>query len=617
MNYIFRGNLKGYYCGDCFDYFQKAKVRIYAVDKQSDITTLAVAREKETFHQRSEDELKAIAKRLLAETETDETGNFTVDLSGNKNYDGAAFDIDFECGTVPLRYRFKVPPKPRPPMQFHITTHQPMWKETADAQRGSIREAYWEYGVTYKFWCWLLRLFGIYVICGKVVDCETKVPLQGLTVKAYDVDLIQDDYLGEGTTNSSGQFRIYYNEADFSKTIFPWLNVEWPAGPDLYFSVESGSGTVIMKEPRSRGHHKDRENAPNCFCVELCVKSDGKEGTYAPVLFTHVGNYWIPANFDANGFTNDLQRNAFTGPIPLQGAVPAPFSSTALEYRFIIRNLTTSATMIADANIIAPFAIGSWNRLSFSPFSVQSAPYYVNKPGEPHNVTIDPQGWIKVPRENSLFGAAGQFSPGETLAMLDTTKLVSENFDLVNPSAYVAGTAFPATKKASVHYYEITCEVREVGSASVAYSNILSRIAVCNTNYLQLLHPSWAGGNANRYAVVMLELQETTLTGAGCNKVQNQLTAHYSVVHPVIDNLEISFEGNGALPAPFVINPVPAPGNEAVGNTSPGFNITSLQPCAYIVWLKATFRLTSGYGRITNATLTDHIAFCKGTSSET
>ena len=610
MNYLFKGNLRGFYCGDCYDYLYKAKVKIYAIDKQVDITQLAVAREKETFHQRSGDELQSLSKRLMIETETDEAGNFTVELSEKNNYNGGAFDIDFECGTVPIRFGPKTPPKPREPLQFHITTLQPLWKETSDNKQ--TVSAYWEYAISYNFWCFLLRLFGWYVICGRVVDCEKKTPIKGLIVKAFDVDCIQDDFLGQGTTDATGHFKIYYTKADFSKTIFSWLNVEWPAGPDLYFSIETGAGTVILQEPRSRGHQKDRENVGNCFCVELCVPGGGGGGSFAPVLFQKVGQYWIASDFDSSGFTNDSQRNAFTGTIPLIGAVPAPFSNTALEYRFIVKNLDTNVSIIADANFMAPFQIGTWNRF-INIFNIVSEDYWVNNPAATHNVIIDPQGWIRVPREDDYFGVTGQFSPGITLGDLMTEKLIKENFDLINPTVYVAGNSFAAAQKASIHHYEITCEVREVGTIPVAYSNVLAKIAVCNTDYLQRLHPSWAGSDVHRYAVVMLELVETTLEGSGCNKIINQVTAKYSVVHPVIDNMEIYFEGNAPLPAPFVINPVV--GDEAVGSTGstmpPQFDVTALQPCAYIVWLKATFRLTSGYGRIGGSTIWDHIAFCK------
>ncbi len=609
MNYILKGNLRGFYCGECFDFLYKANVKIYAVEKTAEITTVAVAREKETFHQRTDEELKSLSNRLLAETETDEMGNFTVELP-DKKYNGSAIEIDFSCSSVPVQVVLKNPTKEKGPLQFHVTTLQPLWREMPNSDNRQTLIAYWEYGITYKFWCMILKLFGLYVICGRVVDCSKKIPIQGLRVKAYDVDIIQDDYLGMGITGVDGKFKIYYTQADFSKTLISWLNIEWPAGPDLYFSIESGAGTVILKEPRSRGHQKDRENAPNCFCIELCVKTEGEQGTYAPVLFQKVGQYWITTDFDANGFTNDAERNAFTETIPLIGAVPAPFSSTALEYRFLVKNLDLGTSVIADANYMDPFEIGTLNRISFSPFKWESYSYWVNNPAAPYNVTIDPQGWIRVPRENDLFGTAGQFSPGTLLGELMTTKLVKEYFDLISPTVYIAGNAFPVASKASIHHYEITCEVREVGSTSVAYSNVLAKIAVCNTDYLYRRHPAWAGGDLHCYSVVMLELKETTLSGGGCNKVTNKVTAIYSVVHPAIDNMRVYFEGSGALPAPFVINPVVA--DEAIGSVV--FDVTALPSCAYIVWVEATFRLTRGWGRdITPLypVIWDHIAFCK------
>ena len=616
MKYVLNGNLQGFYCGDCSDFLYKAKVKIYSADPGVNITALAVASENETFHQRTAEELASLQKRFLLDAETDAWGNFTIDFSRVPNYNGEAFDVDFECGSVPLKFDLKNPPKPYGPFQFHITTLQPLWREQPN-MKGTLL-AGWKCAISSRYWCSILKMFHFYVICGKVVDCEKKTPISGLHVKAFDVDLIQDDYLGMGVTDVDGTFKIYYTEADFTKTIFTWLNVEWPAGPDLYFSIESGSGTVIVKEPRSRGHQRDRANASNCFCVELCVTGQGGEGgTYAPVLFQRVGNYWIASDFDSQGFTNDSERNAFTGHIPLVGAVPAPFSSTALEYRFLVKNLDTSVSVVVDNNLMVPFEIGTWNHfVSAIPYVADSLPYYVNLPSAPHNVVMAPDGWIAVPREKNYFSPAGQFSPGTTLGILDTDKLVMEYFDLISPTVYVAGQPFPAAKKASVHNFEITCEVREVGNPAVSYSNVLQRIAICNTQYLQRLHPSWAGGDTAPYAVVMLELAETTLSGAGCNKVNNTITAVYSVVHPVIDSLRIYFEGNGTgsltlplPPPPTPPVPIPIVGNAAVGSHT--FDITMLASCAYIVWLQANFRLTSGYGRISSSVIWDHIAFCK------
>ena len=272
MNYSLKGNLRGFYCGDCFDFLYNAKIRVYSVDPAANVAALAASREKESFHQRTEEELKSLSKRLLFETLTDEGGNFIIELSEKTKYEGGAFDVDFECGSVPVKFEIINPPKPHGPLQFHITTLQPLWKETQPNENLRGLVAFWEYAIPAKFWCWILKLFRFYVICGKVRDCKNDIAIGGVKVFAYDVDLIQDDHLGYGITDTNGNFKIYYSEGDFSKTILSWLNVEWPAGPDLYFRIEAGNGAVLLNENRQRGHDRDRTNASNCFCIEFCVE---------------------------------------------------------------------------------------------------------------------------------------------------------------------------------------------------------------------------------------------------------------------------------------------------------------------------------------------------------
>ncbi|MCR6637798.1 MAG: hypothetical protein NVV82_02055 [Sporocytophaga sp.] len=615
MNYIFKGNLLAYYCGDCFDPIYKAKVRIYRPDQSSNLTLNAVAASKETFHQRSEEELKSLSSRLIAEVETDALGNFVFELNERQQYKGEAFEIDFECGNVPLNIKLKNTPKSSGPFQFHITTLQPLWK-ISGIENTAL--AYWEYSIASSYWCRILTLLDLYVICGKVTECETKLPIQGLQVFAYDVDLIQDDFLGMGLTDASGHYKIYYTKADFSKTIFNWLNVEWPAGPDVYFRVETSTGTVLLQESRSKGHTQARNNIGHCFCTDLCVEGKGDSGNnYVPALFTKVGAYSIATDFDANGYTNDAQRNVFTGTIPLIGILPGGNSSNAMEYRFTIRDLANPAvTIIADSSLISPTIIGSIVKLTlvstpFPHYVSVTEDYYVNNVAASNNVIIKPGGWIEVPRENDLFGV-GQFQSGggSILANLDTTKLTAvynENYDLINPTVYQAGQLFPATKKAGIHTFEITFEAREVGSLTLSTSNVLAKIVLSNVNYLQRRHPSWAGADVNLPATVMLEIQETTAGGAGCNKIDDTLTALYSVVHPHLDNMRLSFEGNAPLPSDFPQNL--SGSSEAVNNFI--FNTSTLNPCAYVVWLSVNLRLTSGYGRIPGSHITDHIAFCK------
>lgn len=416
MEYIFKGNLRGFYCGDCFDFLYKAKVKIYAASGDR-ITAQAIASNKETFHQRSGEELKAIEPLLLAEAETDERGDFTVRLS-DKNYKGGAFDVDFECGTVPVAVQFKNPPKPKGPLQFNVTTTQPVWTgDTATTQ--GLQKAFAAYTISSNFWCRLLHLFKVYVVCGIITNCKNGEAFPGLKVKAYDVDLLQDDYLGEAYTDAAGQFKIYFTEADFSKTIFSWLNVEWPAGPDLFFSVESSSGSILLQEDRQTGHRQDRENRPNCTCVKLCVDGIIPETPW----FTHVGNFNISADLTAGGKTIGARTGAggvgygFFGAMKLKGyatkKVPsAPASPLYYRFMYSTDNGGTYQPILASHLLQTEFTVASrlvpWGPsgnmfqdvvidVTQAPSVADSLPVYDASPAPPkHILNLDANGWVRV-----------------------------------------------------------------------------------------------------------------------------------------------------------------------------------------------------------------------------
>jgi hypothetical protein len=618
MNYHFKGNLKGFYCGDCYDFLYNAKVKIYAVDSTANITALAVVREKETFHQRSDEELKSISKRLIAEAQTDEAGNFAVELS-EKNYNGGAFDIDFECGTVPIR--IKIPPKPRGPFQFHITTLQPQWR-----QLDNTMLAMYDYAIAAQYFCRILSLFDTWVVCGTIRDCETKKPVVGVNVYAYDVDWLQDDELGFGTTDANGKFTIVYPGDKFRQTLLsPWLNIEWPSGPDYYFKiVEPISNIVLLQEDRSVGHRADRENKGNCFCINLCVDSkDIPNGNYFPALFERVGNYDILTNFTATGFTNDAENNAFTGTVALQGQLPSGTNSNSMEYRFRIINTDTSYELTpAQVKAALPaFKIGELvKHVAAFPF-ITHADVVINP-------TVDAavDGWIKVPRQNDFsVGGVGIFSPNSgVLAYLNTaavaldatnTRFAKDDFDITVPApALKAGAAVPAPKKAAVHTFKIIFEAREVGSIVLSATNELTKIVLCNVTYKQRRHPSWGyTGDLSFYGVTMLEINETTAVDAGCGTIVDTVTANYSCCHPHMDTLQIYIEGN--LPVPPPVPPISSiTQNVSAVDDAHGAQafITSGYPkCAFIVWLKLSLRLTSGAGRVSGSYIEDHIAFCK------
>jgi hypothetical protein len=626
MKYQFKGNLRGFYCGDCFDFLYKANVKIYAVDRAANVTAMAVAREKETFHQRSDEELKAISKRLIGEAVTDEAGNFSVDLA-DKNYDGGAFDIDFECGTVPIRFGPKNPPKPRGPFQFHITTLQPMWKEGTETGQQAV--AYWEYAINSKFWCWLLRLFKLYVVCGLVEVCEKKVPLANVKVKAFDVDLMQDDYLGEAVTDASGHFKIYYTEADFSKTIFSWLNIEWPAGPDLYFSVEQLNGTILLKEPRSKGHTPGRENASNCTCVKLCVPGDVDTPQPVPVpAFLRIGGIdyetQMQSHVGETGLTNS--NYAFFSSLRLNGILAQTYGGVAMEYCFEYTNQYNGlgqpinwSRVLADK--MGQCDIGYVEKATLMPADITHPfPWYhydyqyciVNSGSAPGiiGVPVDAQGWILVPQQNdNPLNAAGtgMFVANGNQISVNSAKL--ETFPSIDLTGLVAGNSSTSTGKplGNDKVVALRMLVRQQGNdLTIAEAGRCTRTAINNTFYDGMNHhPEWGPKPiTSEYGVCMVDILQLQM--AGCAKITSQVDVLYTCAHPNLGSVSASLTGPGgtvALPVPAPVNP-----KDNFGTITHLF--APADPlCAYLVTLSTTYLLTTGDGNMSS--VQDQIAFCR------
>ncbi len=270
MIYQFKGKLCGYLCSQCSEPLANVNVRLYRVDREQNIEIATALNPKDSFTILDDQLVQDKASRLFAETVTDNEGNFIFRLG--ENYRGEAFEVDVYCASVPRQKIGKTPPKP---LQFTITTLQPSYEES---ENGFV--AVWEYCLPYRYWCAILAKFDVWTICGKILDCQTRRPIAGLKVLAFDTDWVADDSLGSALTDSSGKFVITYSSADFKKGT--WINVELIGGPDLYFRIEDAIGNALLAEPRSRGRKPDRENASNCFCVELCVKDPVKCELTAP-----------------------------------------------------------------------------------------------------------------------------------------------------------------------------------------------------------------------------------------------------------------------------------------------------------------------------------------------
>jgi len=76
-----------------------------------------------------------------------------------------------------------------------------------------------------------------FIITGHVRELESGRGVPNLRIEAWDKDLLFDDKLGEGLTDSIGQFRIAYTEEEF-RDVFE-------KRPDIYLKVLAPNGTHL------------------------------------------------------------------------------------------------------------------------------------------------------------------------------------------------------------------------------------------------------------------------------------------------------------------------------------------------------------------------------------
>jgi hypothetical protein len=262
MKYTFSGQFCGSIAPEFSEPLAGVTVRLYKYRGTKYVTSLAVTDPQETMTILSAEAASAKASSLLAETTTDAEGNFVFTLDEQAGYKGDAFDLDLWLTTVPGRKTLT----PHSPLQITLTTMKPRWQPT-----DSGYSAHWDYCLPADFWRNIYAHFDAWVACGRVTVRGTQQPVSGVRVTAVDADWLQDDELGSALTDAEGRFRIDYARADFTRTpLSPLINAE-DGGPDLYFSVETATGTPLLNEPKAQGHTAGRENAACCCFVELSV----------------------------------------------------------------------------------------------------------------------------------------------------------------------------------------------------------------------------------------------------------------------------------------------------------------------------------------------------------
>jgi hypothetical protein len=75
------------------------------------------------------------------------------------------------------------------------------------------------------------------VVTGTVRARETGRPLEGVGVRAFDRDLLTDDFLGRDTTDAQGRYEIGFLAASFREL--------FERRPDLYVRVYDAGGRQL------------------------------------------------------------------------------------------------------------------------------------------------------------------------------------------------------------------------------------------------------------------------------------------------------------------------------------------------------------------------------------
>lgn len=588
--YQYSAHFAGRICEECFEHFSSIDVTIYRSKEEKCPDRPNI---KKAFKQMSEDEFKAMHTNLLAEGETDDAGKVEISIDPEKT------DYRGECIEVVITFKYLAgnDKKLERPEHFRIAFYTPQWDQT---ENGYVH--YGDFVLPTNLWCEYLRKHEIWVVCGQVTTCAKPVsPVGNVTVKAYDVDWIQDDHLGSASTDTNGWFFIYYDRSKFTRTPFsPFINIEWTGGPDVYFKVEGvdtdGNTVILLDEPPSRGRKPDRENVSNCFCVKLCVELVPQPNPYEVPMWTHIGNYQIPDSVNLHDFTIEgyakVDNLAFFNIMTFIGQTGRATATKKLRYRFLYAEWTgiTSPTPTnpVTKDLIAKTKVGQIIT-SISPLILE--PVYVNNPGATHNHEPDSAGWIEV-EDNPMFTPVTN-----KLISLISTKLApaaSYSNPAPNPNA---GNPTSIDEARKVHEFALRYQLEEkigLGGWTLVHDQTMEALVINNAR-----------------TVLWLELDEFIANSNLCHPIINTVTVNYTVDHPHLDWYEIEIEKQGAnmqWPVPRVNHGESLTFRGGNGTTG-AINISTWNPCSYIVFLRAHRRVTNGYSVPSNEYV--YRTFCK------
>lgn len=342
------------------------------------------------------------------------------------------------------------------------------------------------------------------------------------------------------------------------------------------------------------------------FCRILCPPP-----TPLPV-WRKIGVYNYLTAIDSaaagDGLTLADDRAFFAG-LRLNGTLYKTLFGSPMEYRFEVKPVSAAAW-----NPVLPFQIGhtligSWTR--WSGIDVEFKDYTVNGAAGPTEVTVLPaaDGWIQVPQESDFWNPAGPgfFTPNGNMIVLLSDKIAP--WPGIDLSGITAGQSTAPAGLGVDQHFSIRMRVRKVGvPASEMTAGLCENVAIYNRRYNNVTHGgSWAPTLvSNQLGVAMVNIQEL---GAGCAEITDALTVTYTAAHPNLGGVGLSMTGPGGPYGFTLVDDGSATPPNRFGYATPGFPVSDLTPCAYLVTLSVDLLLTTGDTQ--PLPLQDQIAFCK------
>jgi hypothetical protein len=442
-------------------------------------------------------------------------------------------------------------------------------------------------------YCDILKALDLWLVSGRVTDCgKQPVPLVGATVKVFDRDITQDDFLGEGLTDATGSFAVFFSSPAFKA--IPSLPPPWDVipphelfgGPDVFFHVNTGTINYLTEDP-SMGRTSGRENVPNCSYHELCAEPAWQLDKLT--LWTEIGDYRVPDSgslhdFDADGLTT-AGKLAFTGNIDFIGQLSQTYLSEAMSFRFMYAEWADMAT--------APTYPGDFDPLLSDNINLNMAygSIYTSTGPGPFDFTLDPvkpepdtDGWIAVDQNTDFIRDTGRLIQVKTASLVPSLGNLEVMEGIADAGVEVpAGPLRDRPRKFSF--------VLEIKTAShTAYQPIPVPIHI-NNSWVYLRHD-------------LTELQSnvcSAVTPSGGSITVHQL---YTVAHPYLQYYRINLRRQGG--SNLVVKNEDHSTHAALWTDTTGdFGTetavyTDIGKCSYRSHIVADRRLTNGYTGVTH-----------------